>query len=385
MYGATGDGGLVELSETPFARELDLQDFLSKHPALLAGDQMDAGEPRRFVLVTAEAGIAIERGAGDYFSLDHLFLDQDGIPTLVEVKRSSDTRLRREVVGQMLEYAANACAFWDVARLRLTFEQRCQADGLKPDAELAKLNLDPTEAPDSIWEKAAQNLRQERLRLVFVADSFAPETQRIIEFLNRQMQLTEVYAVEVRQFTGVDIRTLVPRVLNPSILQTDRRSATSARGLMWNSERFFDALDARAGASAVDVFKKIYAWADARDRVSIFYGRGKSDGSIQIGFSGGSNPLIYQPNVDVIILTLWTYGRADVNFQYLLTRRAFASKEKRQELLERLTRTSTLQIEHSKIDKRPSIKWSELQDARNLRALLDGLDWAVAELTNLPS
>ena len=28
-------------------------------------------------------------------------------PTLVEVKRSSDTRIRREVVGQMLDYAAN--------------------------------------------------------------------------------------------------------------------------------------------------------------------------------------------------------------------------------------------------------------------------------------
>jgi hypothetical protein len=29
------------------------------------------------------------------------------VPTLLEVKRSSDTRIRREVVGQMLDYAAN--------------------------------------------------------------------------------------------------------------------------------------------------------------------------------------------------------------------------------------------------------------------------------------
>ena len=36
------------------------------------------------------------------------------MPTLVEVKRSSDTRIRREVVGQMLHYAANAV----VKRLR---------------------------------------------------------------------------------------------------------------------------------------------------------------------------------------------------------------------------------------------------------------------------
>lgn len=37
--------------------------------------------------------------------MDHLFVDQDAIPTLVEVKRSSDTRIRREVVGQLLEYS----------------------------------------------------------------------------------------------------------------------------------------------------------------------------------------------------------------------------------------------------------------------------------------
>ena len=35
---ASGDGALLELKERLFARELDLQDFLTKHPALLAGE-----------------------------------------------------------------------------------------------------------------------------------------------------------------------------------------------------------------------------------------------------------------------------------------------------------------------------------------------------------
>jgi hypothetical protein len=39
--------------------------------------------------------------------LDQLVVDQDGIPTSVEVGRHSDLRLRREV-GQVLKYAANA-------------------------------------------------------------------------------------------------------------------------------------------------------------------------------------------------------------------------------------------------------------------------------------
>jgi len=47
-----------------------------------------------------EAGVSVG-------SLDHLFLDEAGVPTLVEVKRSSDTRARREMVAQMLDYFNN--------------------------------------------------------------------------------------------------------------------------------------------------------------------------------------------------------------------------------------------------------------------------------------
>jgi hypothetical protein len=37
MYGANGDGDLVELKETLFAKEVDLQDFLSKRTQVAAG------------------------------------------------------------------------------------------------------------------------------------------------------------------------------------------------------------------------------------------------------------------------------------------------------------------------------------------------------------
>ena len=101
---------LVEMVEQPYEAEAVLQRLLADYPNLLAGDEDD--EPRRrWLLVQRELGCAAEEDGGDRWSLDHLFLDQDGVPTLVEVKRSSDTRLRREVVGQLLDYAANAAAF----------------------------------------------------------------------------------------------------------------------------------------------------------------------------------------------------------------------------------------------------------------------------------
>jgi hypothetical protein len=379
MYGATGDNQLIELRETLYEREIDLQDFLSRHPALLAGDQMNPVDPRRFVLVSAEAGIAIVEGGAPHFSLDHLFIDQDGIPTLVEVKRSSDLRLRREVVGQMLEYAANACAYWNAGRLRSIFEARCVTAGVLPDDELAKLQLDPGLDADAFWEKVAQNLGQEKLRLVFVADKFSPETQRIIEFLNGQMQKTEVYAVEVRQFTGGDMRTLAPRVLNPSVMQADRRAAASgSRGEPWTEDRFYVALAEHSGEHAEPVFREIQAWAAGQPDVATLFGRGKGDGSMVFAYTHRETNL----KEPTIFLTLWTYGRAEVDFEYLKKSRAFEGEAAREELRRRIVTSSTLTIDADRIGKRPPIPWSALQDLTNMRVFLTAMDWVVSQLAS---
>jgi hypothetical protein len=60
----------------------------------------------------------VAASGGGRWSVDHLFLDQEAIPTLVEVKCSSDSRIRREVVGQMLDYAANAVVYWPIETVR---------------------------------------------------------------------------------------------------------------------------------------------------------------------------------------------------------------------------------------------------------------------------
>jgi hypothetical protein len=88
-----------------------LQRLLAKFPDLLAGDQVTSGEARRWILIDRESAVPDSEDGGGRWSVDHLFLDQDAVPTLVEVKRSSDTRIRREVVGQLIDYAANAVVY----------------------------------------------------------------------------------------------------------------------------------------------------------------------------------------------------------------------------------------------------------------------------------
>ncbi|WP_146220443.1 hypothetical protein [Geodermatophilus normandii] len=93
----------------------------------------------RLLLIRREMGVPSAQDGGGTFSLDHLFVDGEGVPVLVEVKRSSDTRIRREVVGQMLDYAANAVKYWPLASLQDSPAATAEADGKSVDELLEQL------------------------------------------------------------------------------------------------------------------------------------------------------------------------------------------------------------------------------------------------------
>ena len=95
------EGKLIELTKRRYDAEDVLQSLIATYPDLLVGED-DPSERTRLMLIEREVSIADNPDAAGRWSLDHLFVDQDGVPTLVEVKRSSDTRIRREVVGQIL-------------------------------------------------------------------------------------------------------------------------------------------------------------------------------------------------------------------------------------------------------------------------------------------
>jgi hypothetical protein len=191
IYLIQKDGELIELKEQPYDSEAYLQDLLARYPSLLAGDQMETEQPRRWLLIDREMGLAAEDDGSDRWSVDHLFLDQEGIPTIVEVKRSSDTRIRREVIGQMLDYAANGVKYWPIETLRARFEARCADQD--PAAVLREAfgpslgdGEDEVEV-DAFWLRVKTNLQAGRIRMVFVADEIPVELRRVVEFLNAQM------------------------------------------------------------------------------------------------------------------------------------------------------------------------------------------------------
>lgn len=225
IYHLNEDRLLDAMKEKRFDSEDDLQQLVAQYPKLLSGEQMNPNNPRRWILVGREQGIADIVGGSDRWALDHLLIDQDARPTLVEAKRSENSEIRRSIIGQMMDYAAHATQTWNIEEIRQAFEERCKYEGTDPAHELdTLLHADGEPDVDKFWEDVETNLRAANLRLLFVADSIPSELARVVEFLNEQMPRTEVLAVEIKQFSGQTGRTLVPRVIGRTASAPDRSS-----------------------------------------------------------------------------------------------------------------------------------------------------------------
>ena len=359
---------LVELREQAYDSEDVLQGLLERYPNLLAGEQIDSQEPRRWLLLAREAGLPAKEEGGARWSVDHLFLDQDGVPTIVEVKRSSDTRIRREVVGQMLDYAANAVLYWPVESLRALFAARCEK--AETDADTALAEFLGTEADtEFFWQQVKTNLQAGRIRLVFVADDVSTELRRIVEFLNEQMDPAEVLALEVKQYAGKEVKTLVPRVIGRTL---DRSRERPAR--QWDEGSFFSVLESRHGNNAAATGRALLEWSRANS-LRIWWGKGQQDGSFM--------PMFDHQGLTYWLLAVWTHGRVAIQFAMMRTKPPFDTDHKRKELLSRLNAIPGIALPEDAVNRYPSIPLSALGNEQSLRQFIEVFKWMIDEIKSL--
>lgn len=371
IYLISQDGKLVEMSARAYDSEALLQQLLAQYPNLLAGAQVDPASPRRWLLVSREVGVPSEENGVNRWSIDHLFLDQDGVPTLVEVKRSSDTRIRREVVGQLLDYAANAIVYWPVEEIRSRFNARCELQDIDADAEIARF-LGPDGNPDAFWATVKTNLQAGKVRLLFVADIVPPELRRVVEFLNAQMDPAEVLALEITQYAGEGLKTLVPRVIGQTAKALSKASV-SGEQRRWDETSFFERITEQCGPEAVLVARHLLDWARGNAPIVwVWWGRGKRDGSFGCA--------VTEHGADRYLFAAWTYGRIEIYFQWLKTKPPFHDESKRKQLLERLNAIAGVSLPEDAITRRPSIPLSLLAPEDKMAQFLKVLDWAISEI-----
>ena len=343
------DNQLTELRQSPYDSEALLQRLLAEHPSVLG-----AADPsgQSLLLICRELGVPGEQDGSDRWSLDHLFVDREGVPVLVEVKRASDTRVRREVVAQMLDYAANGVTYLPTERLVTKFSETAHQAGSDPDGVLAEF-LGDTD-PDSYWRQVEANLRAGRVRLIFVADRIPPELRRIVEFLNEQMRPAEVLAVEVEQFASSDgLRTLVPRLVGA----TQRAQAAKAvqEALPPISEQdWLASLGAKFGSDAEVAAQHLLVWLRATG-FSIAISKSQDSMSAAIRRSDGTvaSPFFLRRST----------GKIETSLQYLHSDPAFASELSRQRLLDRLKAVPGVSITTTNLNGWPAIPIVDLRSS----------------------
>lgn len=214
------------LPQTTYGSEAQLQTLLRTHPQLLPFPG------RRFAFLAAE--VACEAG-----SIDLLFLDDEGVTTLVETKLLRNPEARREVLAQTLDYAASLAHQWSSSRDASLADV---ADGV-----LDRVNTLLEEGVDPIdFVRAAdRRLAAGEMRLVLALDQAPDRLMRLVNFLNEHSSL-EVYVLEVRYY-ALDGR----QVLAPALIGYKERLVTAA--------------SSRSPARASDTLAAVYAAVDRLD------------------------------------------------------------------------------------------------------------------------
>lgn len=262
----------------------DLQDLLEQNPNLIPGEQVRPEDPRRWLIVRREMPIPDPNSGTDRWSLDFVTIDQSGVLTFVECKRRADTRSRREVVGQILEYAANAQFYWTADFLKTCADTYAQEKGTTLDNLLLDLRPDGELSADGLFEVAVQKLKQGIIRLVFFLDEAPRELKSLADFLNRQMEWAEVLVVEAKQYTDGQHTIIVPRLFGFTeqirVEKEVRReqSTQSPSRRKWSEGAFFADAQRRMSSDQLAAVRVLYQFSTATADY-IDWGTGSNRGS----------------------------------------------------------------------------------------------------------
>jgi hypothetical protein len=365
-YRIESDGSTAPMKRIRTKNEhKELQQILERNPDLLPGEQIDPNDPCQWLVVGREIAVPDPESGTDRWSLDLFFVDHNAKPTLIECKRFQDTRARREVVAQMLDYAANANYYWSKEDLRAAAESTANAQGESLESQLALLTDDE---PDQFFQRVEDNLREGQIRMVFFLEEAPWQLRSIVEFLNRQMERSEVLIVEARQYEDAGSRIVVPSLFGYTeearrVKRTVTVSSQARR--KWDMESFSiaatDNLDPQDSP-------KLMGFIDALEVLgaTLAWGTGAINGSVNPKW-----PTISKRSV----LTANTDGSLTLNFKWLnKDDREIAFRDR---LIAEIELRTDLRLADDCAEHFPQFSWREWNSS--LDTLLDALKQALSE------
>jgi hypothetical protein len=194
------------------------------------------------------------------------------------------------------------------------------------------------------------------------------ELRRIIEFLNKQMDRTEVIGIEVKQYGGEGFKALTSRTVGRTSETIRRRNE---RGSPWDEERFFGRIISDGGDDDESTARSLLDWSRKRG-LRILWGRGRLFGSFYAiaDFDGIAHHLF----------SVWTDSHVEIQFAILRTRPRFQSEESRLNLLNLINEMNSVQISPEGIEGYPKIQFAELKSEQELDKFFEAMIWAHAQI-----
>lgn len=284
------------LDEAKFALEGKLQDYLESFPSLIPLEEIDETAPK-LVCIGKEVGVV--PGA-----MDLLFIDANGILTVVETKLAKSPEVRRTVIGQIIEYASyvsewSAEDVYKVAAEYFSKSEKVPSNyrGGTLDEAMEKFTGEGYFSADDLRADIEQNLQKGNFRLIIAVDELVEPLRKTVTYLNSHSDFN-ILLLLVKCFEESESR----KVLIPTLFGYKPQPPTS-RPPRINEDIFLARCREGEHKGAEELYFKAKALQEKR--------RSKGD-SIRWGVSGHS---YHVSHVDEVVfvnysnggLSLWLY------------------------------------------------------------------------------
>ena len=247
-----------------------MQDYLEEYPSLIPLADIVEGASQLLCI-----GREVGAGSG---SIDLLCIDKDGLLTVVETKLRRNREARREVIGQIIEYASYVSQWTADDIYRIANEYFAKATRVPrnyKDKTLETIVQDIVGGDfsgEDLRAKIGQNLRDGRIRLIIAVDELIEPLRATVTFLNSYSNF-DVLLLQVTDFQESEVKkVLVPLLFGYSTKPRDGGTKH------WDEVSFFVDTKKKCEPKIVETITKLYEFTkDKADEIS--WGRGVTYGS----------------------------------------------------------------------------------------------------------
>ncbi len=212
----------------------------------------------------------------------------------------------------MLDYVANGAHYWSAEDIKKHAEESASKRGKSIEFVLSPLGPKLADDVDAYFKAIETNLREGKVRMVFLLEDSSYELRSIVEFLNDQMPRAEVLLVEVRQYQLGEQRIVVPTLFGFTEKARMAKRDTSSSSLVgvrrtWDLDSFIADATNKVTGEQIEAIRRIvrasedFSW-------DIKWGTGKENGSLSVRI-----PSVAKRS----LLSIFSNGNLMMNFGWL--------------------------------------------------------------------